>query len=172
LAESSSDRFGSITVKSMLTSLSLKLDLPLLPAAEPAALLVPAIAPGKDRQRIHVTLAAIKASRYQATQTAVGRAFHRAILDATRNLGASVPARRDPHDLERGILVATDGVDGWFEGNLAHHVPIYPCHRRRRRRRTPQSAPTSTYQAVETRPQVNVVCAVVVVDTVFMQDAE
>jgi hypothetical protein len=68
----------------------------------------------------------MKAPLYRATQTAVGSTLHRAILDATRNLGAAVLARRDPHDPVHGILVATDGVDGWFDGNLAHHVPTHP----------------------------------------------
>ena len=62
--------------------------------------------------------------------------LHRAILDATCNLDAAVLARRDPRDPERGILVATDGVDGWFGGNLAHHVTTHPRHRRRRRRQS------------------------------------
>ena len=57
-------------------------------------------------------------------------------LDATRKLGAAVLARRDPHDPERGIVVTTNGVDGWFEGTLAHHVTTHPRHRRRRRRQS------------------------------------
>lgn len=58
----------------------------------------------------------MKAPRKLASQAAVGRVFDRAILDATRNLGAAVLARRDPHDLERGVVVATDGVDGCRNG--------------------------------------------------------
>ena len=34
-------------------------------------------------------------------------------------------ARRDRHDPEGGILVTTDGVDGWLEGNLAN-MPFPP----------------------------------------------
>jgi GntR family transcriptional regulator, galactonate operon transcriptional repressor len=50
------------------------------------------------------------------------KAFHLAILDVMHNPGAAGYSRRDRHDPERGIRVAVNSVDGWFEDNLANHA--------------------------------------------------
>ena len=88
-----------------------------------AAALAAARATARGRQPIHASLAAMEASREQATQTAAHKAFGLAILDVAHNPAAAGYLRRDRHDPERGIRVAGNSVDSRFEDNLANHAP-------------------------------------------------
>lgn len=76
----------------------------------------------KDRQRINEAYQAMVASDSQASATAADKAFHLAILDATHN--PVLQGFRGAIDtiLSTVFVVAVDGVDGWFEENLANHA--------------------------------------------------
>jgi GntR family galactonate operon transcriptional repressor len=66
----------------------------------------------------------MEASHDQATQTAADKAFHLAILDATRN--PVLQGFRGAIDtiLTAVFVVAVDSVEGWYEDNLANHAAI------------------------------------------------
>jgi len=89
-----------------------------------AAALAAARATGKERQRIHAALAAMEASHDQASQTAADKAFHLAILAATRN--PVLQGFRGAIDtiLSAVFVVAVDSVEGWFEDNIANHAAV------------------------------------------------
>lgn len=90
---------------------------------EPAAAALAASRGTKmDRKRINAAYEAMEASDSQASATNADKAFHLAILDATHN--PVLQGFRGAIDtiLSTVFVVAVDGVDGWFEENLANHA--------------------------------------------------
>jgi GntR family galactonate operon transcriptional repressor len=87
-----------------------------------AAALAAARATRKEQQRINAALAAMEAAHDQPAQTAADKAFHLAILDATRN--PVLQGFRGAIDtiLSAVFVVAVDSKEGWYEDNLANHA--------------------------------------------------
>jgi len=75
-----------------------------------------------DRQRIRSALRAMESADSQISATAADKAFHLAILDATRN--PVLQGFRSAIDtiLSAVFVVAVDRVDGWFDDNIPNHA--------------------------------------------------
>jgi GntR family transcriptional regulator, galactonate operon transcriptional repressor len=89
-----------------------------------AAALAAARATRADRQRINAALVAMETSYDQPSATEADKAFHLAVLDATRN--PVLQGFRGAIDtiLSAVFLVAVDSVGGWFEDNLPNHAAV------------------------------------------------